>query len=136
MQEKACFSVAAPASPDTSVKGKHRKHVTHGYHLVEGKSNHAMEDCLVAELKQLDDNELGLFAIYDGHMGHNVAQYLQTHLFPNILKQVILLSNLSLSFKTRLLIFPLNFSLIYFLILTCLFLWMCSMTFGLIQRVL
>lgn len=46
-----------------------------------------MEDCLVSELKQLNDNELGLFAIFDGHMGHNVAHYLQTHLFTNILKE-------------------------------------------------
>lgn len=88
MKEKACFSVATPASPDTG-KGKHKtsRHVTHGYHLVEGKSNHAMEDCLVSEIKQLDDNQLGLFAIYDGHMGHSVAHYLQSYLFNNILRE-------------------------------------------------
>lgn len=47
-----------------------------------------MEDYLVSELKMIDENELGLFAIYDGHMGHDVANYLQMHLFNNILKQV------------------------------------------------
>ncbi|KAJ6371716.1 hypothetical protein OIU77_002102 [Salix suchowensis] len=31
--------------------------------------------------------ELGLFAVYDGHLGHDVASYLQTHLFDNILKE-------------------------------------------------
>ncbi|KAL0362311.1 UNVERIFIED_CONTAM: putative protein phosphatase 2C 58 [Sesamum calycinum] len=54
---------------------------------MKGKSNHAMEDCLVSEFKVVDDNELGLFAIFDGHMGHDVAKYLQGHLFDNILKQ-------------------------------------------------
>lgn len=65
------------------------KHITHGYHLVKGKSNHAMEDYLVSEFKQEKDNELGLFAIFDGHLGHDVANYLQTHLFDNILKEVL-----------------------------------------------
>lgn len=63
------------------------KHITHGYHLVKGKSNHAMEDYVVSEFKQEKDNELGLFAIFDGHLGHDVANYLQTHLFDNILKE-------------------------------------------------
>ncbi|XP_057954415.1 probable protein phosphatase 2C 58 isoform X2 [Malania oleifera] len=76
------------SAPDTGKgKSKMSKHITHGYHLVEGKTNHAMEDCLVSEFKKVDDNELGLFAIFDGHMGHDVAKYLQTHLFENILKQ-------------------------------------------------
>ena len=48
-----------------------------------------MEDCLVSEMKELDDNQLGLFAIYDGHMGHSVAHYLQSYLFNNILREVI-----------------------------------------------
>lgn len=86
-QEKACFKT--PLSPDASKeKGKMPKHISHGHHLVKGKSNHAMEDYLVSHLKKLGDNELGLFAIFDGHMGHDVASYLQTHLFDNILKEV------------------------------------------------
>lgn len=66
------------------------KHVTHGFHLVKGKSNHAMEDYIVAQFKQVDDNELGLFAIFDGHLSHEVPDYLRSHLFENILKEVIL----------------------------------------------
>ncbi|GLU06389.1 hypothetical protein SLE2022_234290 [Rubroshorea leprosula] len=69
-------------------KGKMSKHITHGFHWVKGKSNHPMEDYVVSEFKQLNDNELGLFAIFDGHLGHDVAKYLQTHLFSNILKEV------------------------------------------------
>ena len=48
-----------------------------------------MEDCVVSEFRQLDDIELGLFAIFDGHLGHDVANFLQNHLFDNILKEVI-----------------------------------------------
>ncbi|KAK3007875.1 hypothetical protein RJ639_014797 [Escallonia herrerae] len=88
LEEKACFSISTPLTPDSG-KGKNRvsRHITHGFHLVEGKSNHAMEDCLVSKFEELDNNELGLFAIYDGHMGHDVAKYLQSYLFDNILKE-------------------------------------------------
>ncbi|KAK3040491.1 hypothetical protein RJ639_028776 [Escallonia herrerae] len=88
LKEKACFSISTPLTPDSG-KGKNRvsRHITHGFHLVEGKSNHAMEDCLVSKFEELDNNELGLFAIYDGHMGHDVAKYLQSNLFDNILKE-------------------------------------------------
>ncbi|KAL3509323.1 hypothetical protein ACH5RR_028724 [Cinchona calisaya] len=86
MKEKACFST--PLSPDAG-KGKSKisKHATHGFYLLKGKSNHAMEDYLVSEFRQLDNNNLGLFAIFDGHMGHDVPKYLQSHLFDNILKE-------------------------------------------------
>ncbi|KAK4758934.1 hypothetical protein SAY87_020235 [Trapa incisa] len=77
------------STPETGKgKGKISKHITHGYHLVKGKSSHAMEDYVVSDFKQVNGKELGLFAIFDGHLGHDVANYLQTHLFTNILKQV------------------------------------------------
>ena len=65
------------------------KHVTHGYHLVKGKSYHDMEDYVFAQFKQIDDNELGLFAIYDGHLSHDIPDYLKTHLFENIINEVL-----------------------------------------------
>lgn len=65
-----------------------QKHVTHGFHLVKGKSHHAMEDYVVAQFKQVDDNELGLFAIFDGHLSQEIPDYLRRHLFENILKEV------------------------------------------------
>ena len=80
-------------TPDTgNGKGKISKHITHGFHLMKGKSAQPMEDYLVSEFKQEKDRELGLFAIFDGHLGHDVASYLQNHLFQNILQQVRLLS--------------------------------------------
>ncbi|CAA2949751.1 probable phosphatase 2C 58 [Olea europaea subsp. europaea] len=86
MKEKACFST--PVTPEAGKgKSKFSKNITHGFYLEKGKSNHAMEDCLVSEFKKLDDHELGLFAIFDGHMGRDVAKYLQGNLFNNILKQ-------------------------------------------------
>ncbi|GAV74044.1 PP2C domain-containing protein [Cephalotus follicularis] len=82
---KAGFSLCVPDLGKG--KGKVSKNVTHGHDLVKGKSNHAMEDFVVSEFKQVDDNDLGLFAVFDGHLGHAVANYLQNHLFANILKE-------------------------------------------------
>ncbi|KAJ6293031.1 PROTEIN PHOSPHATASE 2C [Salix viminalis] len=63
------------------------KNITHGFHLVKGKSHHDMEDYVVAEFKEIDDNELGLFAIFDGHLSHIIPDYLRSHLFDTILKE-------------------------------------------------
>ncbi|KAJ8567850.1 hypothetical protein K7X08_020572 [Anisodus acutangulus] len=68
-------------------KSKMSKHITHGYHMVEGKSHHTMEDYVFAQFKQIDDNELGLFAIFDGHLSHEIPDYLRSHLFNNILNE-------------------------------------------------
>ncbi|XVF02032.1 hypothetical protein REPUB_Repub04eG0141300 [Reevesia pubescens] len=68
-------------------KSKMSKHITHGFHCIKGKTNHDMEDYVVSEFTKKDDSELGLFAIFDGHLGHDVAKYLQNHLFDNILKE-------------------------------------------------
>jgi len=85
LQEK----VGLGSSPDSG-KGKSKisKHITHGFHLVKGKSHHDMEDYVVAQFKEVDDNELGLFAIFDGHLSHVIPDYLRSHLFDNILKEV------------------------------------------------
>lgn len=85
MKEKVGFGLSDPDSGKG--KSKMSKHITHGFHLVKGRSYHEMEDYLVARFKQIDNHELGLFAIFDGHAGHNVPNYLQSHLFDNILKE-------------------------------------------------
>lgn len=59
-----------------------------GFSLVKGKANHPMEDYHVAKFEEVAEHELGLFAIYDGHLGGTVSAYLQKHLFSNILKEV------------------------------------------------
>jgi protein phosphatase 1L len=61
--------------------------IAFGHYLIKGKSRHAMEDYYVTELKKVNDHELGLFAIYDGHLGHHVAHYLEQNLFNNILNE-------------------------------------------------
>ncbi|GAV65358.1 PP2C domain-containing protein [Cephalotus follicularis] len=66
----------------------HQGSVKFGFSLVKGKANHAMEDYHVAKFVQSHGHELGLFAIYDGHLGESVPAYLQKHLFSNILKDV------------------------------------------------
>ncbi|KAK4796048.1 hypothetical protein SAY86_028374 [Trapa natans] len=46
-----------------------------------------MEDYVVAQFKQVGGNELGLFAIFDGHLGHEIPDYLRSHLFDNIINE-------------------------------------------------
>ncbi|XP_047337387.1 probable protein phosphatase 2C 9 [Impatiens glandulifera] len=67
--------------------GSCRSSVKYGFSLMKGKANHPMEDFHVAEFVQNDGRELGLFAIYDGHLGDAVPSYLQKHLFSNILSE-------------------------------------------------
>ncbi|KAL6179915.1 hypothetical protein ACLB2K_046586 [Fragaria x ananassa] len=75
-------------SSSSSGKGKSNEGlIKYGFSLVKGKANHPMEDYHVAKFVRSQGHELGLFAIYDGHLGDTVPQYLQKHLFPNILKE-------------------------------------------------
>ncbi|CAI9088699.1 OLC1v1023104C2 [Oldenlandia corymbosa var. corymbosa] len=85
VKEKVCM---VPSSSETG-KGKSKidKHVTHGYHTIVGKAHHAMEDYAFAQFKEVDDNELGLFAIFDGHLSQEIPDYLRSHLFDNILNE-------------------------------------------------
>lgn len=83
-------SSSTGAGAENSGKGRSKlsaDRVTYGFHLIEGKSGHDMEDHHVAEYRQDTKgvHELGLFAIFDGHLGHIVPKYLKTNLFNNIL---------------------------------------------------
>ncbi|KAL6843177.1 hypothetical protein ACP4OV_026890 [Aristida adscensionis] len=92
LRSAVCLS---SSSPDTG-RGRSKlssNKVTHGFHLVEGRSGHDMEDYHVAEYRYEKNHELGLFAIYDGHLGHSVASYLKANLFNNILKEPIFWSH-------------------------------------------
>ncbi|KAH7544107.1 hypothetical protein JRO89_XS15G0108100 [Xanthoceras sorbifolium] len=84
MKEKVGLGSSADSGKG---KSKKDKHITHGYHLVKGKAGHPMEDYVVAQFKQVGDNELGLFAIFDGHLSHEIPDYLCSHLFENILHE-------------------------------------------------
>ncbi|CAA0825395.1 Probable protein phosphatase 2C 28 [Striga hermonthica] len=48
---------------------------------------HGMEDYLVATCQKMNGHELGLYAIFDGHSGRQVAEYLKNNLFDNILNE-------------------------------------------------
>ncbi|KAI3815369.1 hypothetical protein L1987_15035 [Smallanthus sonchifolius] len=75
-------------SSNSSGKGQGQQgSVKYGFTLVKGKANHPMEDYQVSKFIPHQGREVGLFAIYDGHLGHSVPAYLQKHLFHNILKE-------------------------------------------------
>ncbi|BAT01758.1 Os07g0516100 [Oryza sativa Japonica Group] len=64
--------------------------VTFGYHLVEGKTPHGMEDLHVAEFRRLDDgNEVGrpLRRVRRPLRRRDVATYLRERLFDDILRE-------------------------------------------------
>ncbi|KAL9253405.1 putative protein phosphatase 2C 10 [Drosera capensis] len=92
MDHFCCFKsvsqiVGGRSSPGSGKgRGSHSS-VKYGFALVKGKANHPMEDYHVAKFVQVKGHELGLFAIYDGHLGDTVPTYLQKHLFSNILKE-------------------------------------------------
>lgn len=86
MDTFCCFS--SENSSLGSGKGKSQKGpIKYGFSLVKGKANHPMEDYHVAKFVQHQGREVGLFAIYDGHLGDSVPAYLQKHLFSNILNE-------------------------------------------------
>jgi protein phosphatase 2C family protein 2/3 len=58
---------------------------------MEGEMNHGMEDYVFAQHRKLNGYDLGLYAIFDGHAGRDVAKYLQSHLFESILSEVHIL---------------------------------------------
>ncbi|EFJ32923.1 hypothetical protein SELMODRAFT_270517 [Selaginella moellendorffii] len=72
-------------------KTSEEREVTYGSACLKGRSSHPMEDFFVADYKEIkqgdNTHDLGLFAIYDGHLGHNVPAYLQKNLFDNILNE-------------------------------------------------
>nr|XP_016485869.1 PREDICTED: probable protein phosphatase 2C 10 [Nicotiana tabacum] len=93
MGNLCCFNslfsqLAGGRSSCSSGKGRSNQGPTkYGFSLVKGKASHPMEDFHVAKFVQLQGRELGLFAIYDGHLGDSVPAYLQKHLFSNILNE-------------------------------------------------
>lgn len=82
------------AGPSLTVgKGKNSQahiRITYGFSLLKGTADHPIEDYHVAKFVRMRDQELGLFAVFDGHLGDTVASYLQKHLFTNIIKEVTL----------------------------------------------
>lgn len=90
LQEKVGIGASGDNGKDTGKRtSKMSKDVTHGFYLVKGKAFHAMEDYVYAQFKQVSNHELGLFAIFDGHLSHEVPEYLRSHLFDNILNEVM-----------------------------------------------
>ncbi|KAJ6811865.1 putative protein phosphatase 2C 41 isoform X1 [Iris pallida] len=89
-----CFKPSNSQLADKSISsaGKGRSsqgvtNITYGFSLVKGKANHPMEDYHVAKFIHIKGQELGLFAVFDGHLGDSVPAYLQKHLFANILNE-------------------------------------------------
>ncbi|XP_048134377.1 probable protein phosphatase 2C 10 [Rhodamnia argentea] len=93
MDNLCCFKslysqLVGGRSSCNSGKGRsHQSPFKYGFSLIKGKANHPMEDYHVAKFHRTHGHELGLFAIFDGHLGDSVPAYLQKHLFQNILNE-------------------------------------------------
>lgn len=53
--------------------------------MVKGAGQPTLEDYDVAETRKIGEPNVGLFAIFDGFIGTKVPEYLQSHLFNNII---------------------------------------------------
>ena len=98
-KKAACLMAPSSSSAEEGSAGRGRSKKSsnkwaHGYHLVKGKSGHDMEDYHVAEHRYDRGHELGLYAIFDGHLGDSVPGYLKANLFTNILEEVRLIISL------------------------------------------
>ncbi|KAL8171902.1 hypothetical protein V2J09_023706, partial [Rumex salicifolius] len=83
MKEKVKLSSSVSSNETSEGKSKISKQVKHGYHCVKGKSHHPMEAYAFAQFKEVDSNELGLFAIFR----RDIPDYLKSNLFDNIINQ-------------------------------------------------
>ena len=76
------FQRGGERSLSSSGKGKnHKGMMRFSFSLVKRKANQLMEDYYVAKFVQVQGHELGIFAIYDGHLEDSVPAYLQKNLF-------------------------------------------------------
>eukprot|EP00252_Welwitschia_mirabilis_P026202 TRINITY_DN8486_c0_g1_i3.p1 TRINITY_DN8486_c0_g1~~TRINITY_DN8486_c0_g1_i3.p1 ORF type:complete len:198 (-),score=35.73 TRINITY_DN8486_c0_g1_i3:1010-1603(-) len=55
-----------------------------GYASFQGKRA-TMEDFFDAKISKIDDQDVGLFGVFDGHGGSRAAEYLKKHLFENLI---------------------------------------------------
>ncbi|KAF3777464.1 putative protein phosphatase 2C 58 [Nymphaea thermarum] len=55
------------------------RRVTYGFHLVKGKGKHPMEEYVAAEFRRIKGAKLGLFAIFDGHSGHETHEHVMNY---------------------------------------------------------
>ncbi|CAK9192961.1 unnamed protein product [Sphagnum jensenii] len=58
---------------------------SYGFSSLRGKRA-SMEDFHDTKISKVDSQEIGLFGVFDGHGGSRAAEYLQDHLFENLLK--------------------------------------------------
>lgn len=81
-------SIDIPNSQTDKIKttnGSDNLRVTYGFHLVKGAGQPTLEVYVVAETRKIGEPNVGLFAIFAGFMGTKVPEYLQSHLFNNII---------------------------------------------------
>ncbi|XP_042377095.1 probable protein phosphatase 2C 9 [Zingiber officinale] len=87
MDKICCFLAGPSLTVGKGRNSKGRSTISYGFSLLKGAADHPIEDYHVAKFIHTRDQELGLFAIFDGHLGDSVPAYLQEHLFTNILEE-------------------------------------------------
>jgi protein phosphatase 1L len=56
-----------------------------------------MEDFYDIKSSKIDDKQISLFGIFDGHGGSRAAEYLKEHLFENLMKHPDFMTNTKLA---------------------------------------
>ncbi|GJN15359.1 hypothetical protein PR202_gb02263 [Eleusine coracana subsp. coracana] len=67
-----------------------------GYSSFRGKRA-SMEDFYDIKSSKIDDKQISLFGIFDGHGGSRAAEYLKEHLFENLMKHPEFMTNTKLA---------------------------------------
>jgi protein phosphatase 1L len=89
--ETMSYSNSAPSSPEEESiihpesGGEKYPKFSYGYSSYKGK-RFSMEDFHSTKIDTIEGKEVGLFGVFDGHGGSRAAEYLQKHLFENLLK--------------------------------------------------
>ncbi|CAL9046698.1 unnamed protein product [Musa banksii] len=70
--------------------------LSYGYSSFRGRRA-SMEDCCDVKISNINEQSVSLFGIFDGHGGSRAAEYLKDHLFENLMKHPLFMTDTKLA---------------------------------------